>query len=346
MYHPEILCKIKNNEQPYPIQIHLMPDNRCLHNCNTCSYRIPKNKNNQLFDSKSFIPKEKMLSLLKDFKEIGVKAIENTGGGESLLYPYKEIMYEKIIEYGFDYALVTNGTLLTEDLSKLIAPKMSWARISIDAGNEKTYSRTRNAPKSDFKIALNAISLLRKYAKNPQFKLGVGFVINNENYNEIYKACKIFKDMGADNVRISAVFHPQGIDYFNQKSINKGIHLSSLAEELNDESFTVYNLFNERILNLKHRIQDYEFCGTKEVLCVIGGDCNVYLCCSLAFNKRGLIGSIQNQSFKSLWDSKEKQKMFRDFNAKEKCKCFCLYEKRNKFFNELLFNKPYHINFI
>jgi MoaA/NifB/PqqE/SkfB family radical SAM enzyme len=344
LYHPDKLADMRAGRQCYPVLLQLMPHNKCPHNCDFCSYRIEHNKNNELFDGASHIPYDVMTQLLNDFYVMGGKAIEATGGGEPLMYPYFDDMINLIHQYEFDYSLVTNGVLLTEARAQFIAPNMMWARVSIDAGSEETYRRIRHARPYDFIKALKAIANLRHYAKHPQFKLGAGFVVTNDNFYEIVDMCKLVKDAGADNVRISAVFHPLGKDYFNKDTIGIGMRLSREAEGLNDKNFHVYNLFDERINNLKAPTQDYQFCGTKELLCVIGGDCNVYYCCSLAFNKHGLIGNLKKQSFKHLWDSLSKKEQFAGLDAR-KCPV-CLYELRNKRINELLKKDIPHVNFI
>lgn len=345
MHHADVLSNLKQGIQTNPIQVHLMPQNKCNHRCEFCSYRLDENKNNQLFDCSSHIPEKIMAQLLSDCNMMGIKAIEITGGGEPLLYPHKELMFQRIIDYGFDYGLVTNGTLLTDKLAKMAVPKMTWARVSIDAGSAKSYAKIRRVPESHFEKAFNSIRLLRKYAANPQFKLGVGFVVNNDNYTEIFDSCKKAKENGADNVRISAIFHPDGMSYFDEGVIEYAKGLAKLSETLTDETFKVYNLFDERIHNLEIGRQNYKYCGTKDVLCVIGGDCTVYTCCSLAFNKKGLIGSIKDQTFKQLWASDEKRKMFEEFDASKICTYGCLYENKNKFMNSLL-SDPLHVNFI
>jgi hypothetical protein len=69
------------------------------------------------------------------------------------------------------------------------------------------------------------------------------------------------------------------------------------------------------------------------------------MCCSLAFNNKGLIGSIKDKSFKDLWLSNEKEDLFKNFDAQKTCNCHCLYEYKNKFINQLI-EKPLHINYI
>lgn len=344
-HHPEIVAALRNGEQPYPVQIHLMPQNACNQKCCICSYRTEGNKNTHRFDCKSHIPKDVMSMIMDDFKKMKGRATELTGGGEPLLYPHKEFMFEKILQHGFDYSLVSNGTLLTDELAREIAPKMTWGRISIDCGEDETYAKTRTAKLGDIDKALEAVRMLRKYAKHPEFKLGVGFVTNNKNFNEVYTGCKKAKEAGADNVRISVAFHPKGMAYFTNEMLTYGSMSAKNAEQLNDDSFHVYNLFDERVKNVELGKQDYKFCGTKEVLCVIGGNSEVYTCCSLAFNKAGLIGDLKEIGFKELWDSPGKHKFFEKLDASKVCKYMCLYEGRNRHMISLM-TTPTHVNFL
>lgn len=346
LHHLDKIKGLREKRQLNPVQMHLMPENRCNHSCLFCSYRIAENKNASMFDCKSHIPLDVLRKLIRDFKTMGGQAFEITGGGEPLLYPNIKFLFEEMNRFDLDYSLVSNGVLLTEELAKIAAPKMTWARISIDAATPMTYGAIRRTTPDNFQKALQAVELLRKYSRNEEFRLGVGFVVTNDNYKEIYSACKMARDAGADNIRISAVFHPDGYNYFKKETITQGSILSGMAaRDLTDEEFKVYDLFDERVGNCKLGRQDYRFCGTKELLCVVGGDCNVYTCCSLAFNKKGLIGNIEKQDFAELWSSAKKEKMFEEFDASQICGYMCLYESRNRFINSLL-TKPQHVNFI
>lgn len=347
IHHPELMERLKNREQGYPIQVHFMPQNLCNQNCSFCAYRLENYKNSEEFDDSESIPLDKMLQILDDAKEMGVKAFEVTGGGEPLIYKHREIMFKKMIEYEFDIALVTNGTALTEKLAQQIGDHLTWCRVSIDSGSAETYSLVREVDKKQFYMALKAITLLRKYCTKKDVAVGAGFVVNNENYKEIYDFVEIVKEAGAMNVRISSAYTGQGVDFYNEGVIREASEIALRAQkELQDDDFKVYNLFNERIGNLVSKTQDYSFCGTKEILCVIGGDQNVYTCCSLAFNKEGLIGSIENQSFKELYDSVAKERFFDRHDPRRNCQIPCLYEKRNHFMNYAIDDEPSHVNFI
>ena len=136
-----------------------------------------------------------------------------------------------------------------------------------------------------------------------------------------------------------------GYDYFKEfKDVAKD--LSSEAAQLSDGKFTVFNLFNDRVQDNFEGIQDYDFCPIKELLAYVGADYNVYTCCTLAYNDRGFIGSIKDQSFRDLWESNEKRKMFSEHNPRIHCKNPCMYKNKNDFINYCLNKEPRHVNFI
>lgn len=329
--------------QPDPIKVHLMPSNMCNHNCNFCLHKVNNSKNSEQYNYTDFISWKIMLSILQDLKDLDIKAIEISGGGSPLSYPYFKEMVSKINYYGFDYSLISNGTLLTNELAKQIAPKMSWARISIDAGNAKTYSKIRNIPESSFNRALDAVKLLKKYAENPEFRIGVGFLVTNDNYLEIYDLCKIAKNIGADNVRIGLAFLPNGL---NNNVVGSATAQINVSKKLEDDSFKIYDLLDERIVNTNTTKRPYSFCPIKEISCVIGANCKIYTCCSLLYTKRGEIGNIIDKSFKEFWLSKSKQNIFKSFDVKKRCNISCMYDQRNIYINSIINKENIHRNFI
>lgn len=345
IYHPDKLSQLQQGAQTNPIQMQLMPINLCNQNCSFCHYRSENNPKT-MFDWKSYIPWEILERALIDFKYMGGKCVELTGGGEPLMYPHIPEVYEQINKLNLEHSLITNGTLATEQTAELIAPTASWIRVSLDAGTPATYAKMRKTKADNFHNAIKSVELFRKYAKNPEFKLGVGYVVCNDNYNEIYEACKIARESGADNFKISAVFHSKGTSYFNEETLVKGKEIAASCMSLATESFSIYNIFDERIENVVTGTQNYKYCSTKDLMFVLGGDCNVYTCCTLSYTPQGLIGNIKDMTFKELWNSKAKKDMFRAHDPRKSCRCSCMYEQRNKFINNVLYNKPKHVNFI
>ena len=271
--HPVALKQFREGKAPPLISVHLMPQNLCNQRCSFCSYRLPDNKNSSHFNEGVHIPWPDMERLLGDFHEMGVKGIEVTGGGEPLAYPHTEALWKILGQNQFATALVTNGTLL-KDRAELVTQKMKWARVSIDASNAGTYADLRKCPKGHFVKAWGAVDQLRKHAPaDPDFRLGVGFVLCNENIHEVYDFVGMARESGADNVRLSVTFSDQNEDFFEDKdAFNEAIRASQQAKtDFEDETFKVNNLMPTRGWEIQHPVQDYKRCGTKDVLCVVEG---------------------------------------------------------------------------
>lgn len=266
----------------------------------------------------------------------------NTGGGEVLMHPRHYDFFQETFDRNIELALVSNGMALKEKTCDLLGDA-SWVRISVDCATEKTYSSMRKVSEKIFSRTIRNIMDLVKYKRS--VVLGVGFVVNKDNYKEIFEAAKMFKDIGVDNFRISAAFTPDGYSYFDN-IFDESAYLAKMAQELSDENFTVFNLFNDRMKDMFDGVQDYGFCPTKDLLAYIGADYNVYTCCTLAYNKKGKIGSIKDQSFKELWLGEEKRNMFASHDPNKRCKNPCLYKAKNEFINYCIKDKPKHINFI
>jgi MoaA/NifB/PqqE/SkfB family radical SAM enzyme len=76
----------------------------------------------------------------------------------------------------------------------------AWIRISMDSSSPVIYSFLRNVPQKIFNQVCANIKTLVKYRRS--CILGVGFVVEKENYKEIYEAAKLYKDLGVNNFRI------------------------------------------------------------------------------------------------------------------------------------------------
>lgn len=342
VHHRETIEQFKAGMQPKPLQVQMVPSNKCGHRCVFCAYRTKDYTSNECFDEKDVLSYDKIIETLDCMVDMGIKAIQLTGGGEVLVHPRAFDVLKACFDRKFEVALVSNGHLLTEEMCDLLGDA-SWVRISMDAESPALYSFLRNIPQKFFSETCKNIQNLVKYKRKSI--IGVGFVVERENYKEIYDAAKLYKSFGIDNFRISAAFTPMGYSYF-EGFRTEAMELSKAAEGLNDKDFVVFNLFNDRVRDNFEGIQDYSFCPIKDVLTYIGADYNVYTCCTLAYNHRGYIGSIKDKSFKEVWESQEKIDKFKSHDPSKQCQHPCMYRGKNEFINYCIKTDPRHINFI
>lgn len=337
--HPDVLRELRETgASSRLITVHLMPQNTCNHGCSFCSYRMPGNKNASTFDESKAIPWEAMPRLLDDFAALGVQGVEVTGGGEPLAYPWTVALWSEFARRDFATALVTNGTLLGK-LAPLVALRLKWARVSIDCATRETYARMRKAPERHFDLAWQAVAELRKWApRDPEFRLGVGFVLCNENVGEVREFVRMARDHGADNVRLSSTYSDQHLAYFaDHDALRRASDESErAAADFDAPGFRVHNLIPSRLWETEHPTQDYDRCPTKDVLCVVEGEGNVFTCCTFTGSRKGRQGNVLThpRGFAGVWE--DAAEFRRGIVARDYCRNACLYRDRNLAMNALI----------
>ncbi len=340
VHHPEILRGIKNNELPYPAFVQIDLTNACNHSCQYCFYRgsktgieLPRFKNTE------FIHYLAMLDIIDSMVECGVKAVEYTGGGEPTLHPYFKEIISYTINSGLEFSVISNGSTL--DKFSQIFRKAAWVRFSVDAGTEKTW-KLYHQPKNglSFNYILHNIRLLAD-RKPKTMVLGFSFIITPINYNEIYKAAEIAKNIGMDNIRFS-VAYTSSKDTIFRKIGRKINHEIARAAQLEDGKFKVFS-FHERIFDLSVSRKSYSSCGFQHFCGVIGADMKLYPCCTLKYRNNTVIGDLSTNSFKDEWRSSQRKKWLGKFVCHS---INCWMDRKNEFIEYILKKDALHRNFI
>lgn len=299
--HPDILHSIQTGSPARPAHVELILADACQQHCSFCAYRLPGYASNQLFNDKNMMDLWKALEIVQDCKDIGVQAVQFTGGGEPTLHRGFPQVFSTVIDNGMKAGLVSNGVRIDVALADILA-KAAWVRISLDASTEETYCKIRRVHSSHWQKAQAAIVNL-KAAGCPQ--VGVGFVVTPDNWTEILGAAELAKSLGADNFRISAMFSNEDERLFATFHKSAAL-LAQAAEELSDARFTVYNRFSDRLDDLRLGKPSERLCGYQFFTTYIGADLNVYRCCGYAYNRHGLIGSLRDRRFRDFWLSEER----------------------------------------
>ena len=366
-WHTDKIDKLRNGELFPPTNIQIDLEAFCPHDCSFCAYRNagfnatgmkffnpdwapdvstihtgqPKGKINKY----SHIPKEIALKLLDEMKEEGIKAIEITGGGESLAYPYIKEFLQKCIDNEIEVALVTNGQLLTSPIMELLLKcNLKWIRFSIDARYEDTYMNIHKTKKGIFEKLIKTIKLLKDYKEqlNKDFLIGISFVITKDNYQEIVKASIFWKVIGIDNIRFTFTYdinYDSGLSP-NEMTVTKDEIEDALRQET--ENFKVF-VMKERPDYYSTPNDDFSFCGYQFFTWAIGYDGKVYPCCIQKYYDGYEIGDLNNESLKEIIYGEKRKQYIEKFNVKA-CKPCWLRDKNIRI--EQAISKPMHENFI
>jgi len=350
-----------------PKQVQLIISDLCNQDCHFCAYRMSNYTSNELFVGDSpkskyghnnptrFIPVERCLTLLEEFKEAGVLSVQFTGGGEPTVHPNHEAIFEKCLSLGLRAALVTNGVRLTKGCTKELLPRFDWVRISVDAGNRDSYAAIRRTSGFHWdKIWENIVTLVHVIKTQPPTvspigrypdrvlegtTLGLGFVVSPQSWPEIPEFIEKAKASGVQNARLTAMFSTEDEAPFEDIYEQIVSLIEAARREYETDSFVIYDNFGSRFEDLKQHSPDYSFCGYQFFTTYVGGDLNLYRCCVQSYNRRGLLGSLKERSFAEFWKQGVRETNMKTFDARgcERCQ----FNAKNRALNYLM-DDPAH----
>lgn len=344
-YHIEKISRLRDGLQIVPSHVQLIISDLCNQNCHFCAYRRDGGFSTEQFgemvegklvkNPNRRIPTDKALEILDDCADVGVKAVQFTGGGEPTVHPDHIDIFKHAKWLGLKTGLVTNGLVMREPE---VLASMDWVRISLDAGRAETYEEIRES--RGFDKVLSNIKTLVDF--DTPCVIGIGFVVTRENWVEIEHACELAKKLGVEYIRISAMFSEEGSKYYTG--------ITSIVEDalrdvkdLETKDFRIVDLFSQRIEDLDQGNPKHEFCGYQNFTTYIGGDLRVYRCCTTSYTKHGEVGNLTNQTFKDWLTSWEKEALYKSFDARS---CHhCQFHAQNEVINYLV-SEPTHVDFV
>ncbi len=337
------LPETTNKIEP-PVHIRIKPTNVCGHNCWYCAYKAEGLQLGKDMVKGDYIPREKMMEIIDDIIEMGVKAVTFSGGGDPFYYPYLLEAIKKLSKSPVEVAALTNGAKLCGELAEIFANYGAWLRISIDGWDDKSYSLYRGVKEGEFTKVMGNMESFKKMGG--VCHLGVSVIVDRKNASHIYEFIRKLKNVGVDNVKVSP-----GI-VSNEGEKNNEYHrpifrqvkeqTKKAMEDLEEENFEIFDSYHE--LDDKFE-KNYGWCPYIQILPVIGADLNIYPCQDKAYNlDEGLIGSIKNQRFKDFWFS-NKENFFK-INPSKICNHHCVANAKNKLVLEYLDADKGHLGFV
>ena len=334
----------KVQEIKAPIHIRIKPTNVCNHNCWYCAYKVDNLQLGQDMVERDYIPEEKMMEIIDDCIDMGVKAITFSGGGEPFVYKHMLKTAKKLANSPIEFASLTNGSNLKGEVAEIFAKNAKWVRVSMDGWDDESYSTYRDTSKQEFGKVIQNMRDFKAYGGS--CALGVSFIIDQKNYQHVYDFIKLIKSTGADSIKLSGCVVDN--DGAKNNEYHKPIYdivkaqAKRAKDELEDENFEIYDTY--------HLLEDkfdksYEWCPYSQILPVIGADLNIYPCQDKAYNlENGLVGSIKNRSFKEFW-FEDKSKFFK-INPKVHCKNHCVANHKNQMILDYLNVDSDHLGFV
>ncbi|MDP1728839.1 MAG: radical SAM protein [archaeon] len=343
VHHPAKLEALRKGIITAPIYVRIKPTNVCNHDCFYCVYESSFSGIHADMSRKDSIPKEKMMEILEDLNDLGVKSVTYSGGGEPLTYPHIIETLGKTLDYGLKLSMITNGQKLSEERARLLADAF-WVRVSADSCNSQTFHETRRRPEEWFPELVSNIENFARI-KSPKTKLGINFVVNEKNHTQVYSAARFFRELGANNIKFSAVWNPDLEAYHRPFKESVIEQIAKAKQEINSPTFRVYSTYEKDFESTGVPDRCYDRCFYSQITPAIGADQVVYFCHNKAYDPEGALGSIRDKSFRDLWFSREAAKRLRTFNPQKGCRHQCTNDTKNALIWDIISCYGDHIDF-
>lgn len=345
MWHPDRVNAWSIGDKIAPLHIDLGITTGCNIACIYCyGFLQGRSGVNKRFD----MPKEALLRLLNDSKEVGVRSISFIGEGENTL---NNALYDGLDfarEIQLDVGLGTNGITLKRDKIPNILTALSWLRFNISAATSESYFRIHHS--KDFNMVIQNIECCVK--TKSRYKLGttigLQMVIMRENAGDIISLAKLGCDLGVDYLVIKPCSDdPDRTLNAPNREYQEMKELFHKAENYTTNNYNVIIKWN-KLSNAG--LKDFEYCYGTRFIIAISGNGNVFPCGHF-FNIRTdefLMGNIIETPLSKIIQSErywEVQGKISTLDVNKECETNC----RQYYINQFLWkfkNPPPHVNFI
>ncbi len=331
----------------YPIYIEISPSGACNHRCTICAVDFMKYR-------KVFLDTKILKKRLKEMAGLGVKSVMFAGEGEPFLHKNMAYIATSAKKSEIDVAFTTNGSLLVPQISKTIVGCTEWIKVSINAGTPRTYKKVHRVKEAVFSKVVenikNVVKLRRELGSN--CVVGTQMVLLPENQYEVSVLATIMREIGCDYLVIKPYsHHPLSLSerYKNLKYGEDDIkRLKYIAKGFNGYDPRFKLIIRDNNFDNISSEKDYNRCNSVPFLwAYICANGDVYACSMFLGDDRFLLGNINKQTFKEIWEGEKRRKLWQQMKSFDAsgCRLGCRMESCNQYLCSRKQPRP-HINFI
>jgi GTP 3',8-cyclase len=342
-YQFETTYNLLSDKKVNPVYVEYSPVGSCNHRCLFCAYDYigyqPRRLNTQ-----------KTIDSIEGFAKLGVKAMLFAGEGEPLLHPDIDTFIQSAYENGVSSAIYSNGVLFTPKRADAILEKLTFIRISFNAGDKETYKKVHRS--DDFNKVVENLKYAVKLKKerNLQTDIGLQIVVIPENIQSIVALAKLGAEIGVDYLAIKPfVQHgsQEGYEFSQNFSLDEVESVIDEAEKYSNEN---YKVIGRKEAFRKYHERTYEHCLALPLFGVILSDGNVYSCGPFLDNPDFCYGNIYENSIKEIIEGEKRAQILKyakcELDCKNDCMPNCRLDAINRSLWELKNPTLKHLDFI
>ena len=339
-YHPDLVTKWKNGEKTYPLYVEIGPTAACNNRCVYCALDFLKYKPN-------YLQTEILEKTITELGKNGTKSILFAGEGEPTMHKDLDRFARACTISGIKSALSTNGLAFDRHKQEGVLPHLSWMRFSLSAATPTTYKKVHGIHFDKFDQTIKNIrsSVELKKKLNLNVTIGVQWLLIKQNVMELERAFALFKSLGVDNLQIKPYsYHPRSERNLNEKYKRYEKELN-LIKHYETETFRI--LWRTQTMQRLSSEGEYNICHGLDFFALIDAKGNVIPCNMFYDKPEFTYGNINNQPFKEIWFSKQREKVKAKIKKQglDTCRNGCRLDAVNRYLHRI--KKPYpHDDFL
>lgn len=343
LQHLDALQSVERGDTPFPIHVRLELTESCNFSCGFCYTQDPK-RAGQLQSMGADILKrrkfdfDRVMALIDEFADLGVRAISFTGSGEPLIYPHMAEVLRRVRTRGMLAAVTSNMAMkISDDLMSELA-HVKWLRWSMNGGTAEVYGST-NRPRAGLashafeQVQLNVGRLIeqrRKSGKGP--RVNASYIVWPLNEGDVLNGARLAHRLGIDGISFRPDTPVERISEALSFSPETAKAIHQAQDELNGPDFQVY-LEEDRLEDVV-KLNDPDLtCFYVNHSTYVAANGDIYPCCYTRLEGKYAIGNILNQTFRDFWMSAERKRKYAALKY-DMCPA-CPYGKTNQLLRDL-----------
>ena len=339
-----------------PVNLELVPSLDCNYLCPHCTYNGWK-KRTAAQQGQRQASYSDLLRLLDRIEAAGVRGVTVTGGGE----PLANAKTIRALEYAagktFAVGLFTNGSLLNADsIGRLASLNLSFVRISINSGEERSYLKFHGLKNPALFAAVRRnIALLGRALHQSRTTYGLAVIVNEVNVDQMASVAEFVRELYEEHAdfRLDYVTYRPVINYGQiDSNLQNQITPDLVRKALNNfqeaqavlAGFPVslkmaYDYFAAAGEATQRFDRGYGACIGNAWCGSVAYDGGLYLCSERDGNLSYLMGNLLQSPLDEIWASEQRANVLKNIAG---CPPACKVHRFNQLLHDLLSEGALH----
>lgn len=319
----------------FPLYVEISPAGACNHRCTFCAVDYIGYKTVMLDASM-------LCDRLSEMGALGVKSVMFAGEGEPLLHKQINDIVTEAHCADIDTSFTTNGVLL----NKLDLTGVSWVKVSLNAGDPRTYAKVHQTNIKDWATVWHNLEDAARRKGN--CSLGVQTLLLPENRLEMYTLAQMCSDVGVDYLVIKPYSqHRFSINHLAVDYERTWRELGGIALAMDTDKFKVITR-DESMQAVSEPIPYSKCQATPFTWAYLMASGDLYGCSAYLLDDRFNYGNLNTHTFKEVWQGEKRRANWEHVRKHldiTECRQSCRMDKVNRYLTELV-DGPAHVNFI